>query len=164
MRASWPLAERASVLGAMQLQPLVHAALLRTRPPLQALADAHRLLSQTQRRSLPLWLLGSNPQLQRAAQRTRRQNDPRAAYHRAVGALVVGRESDARRALLRAAAPDSPLRATALGLQLYLACRSGDDDAVSQLDRFADTPLARIDSYWELVSRLCAASDGPRAQ
>jgi hypothetical protein len=164
MRASWPRSERASVLGAMQLQPLVHAALARARPPLQALADAHRLLSQTQRRSLPLWLLGSDSLLQRAAQQTPLQNDPRVAYHRAVGAMVAGRESDARRALSRAAAPDSPVQATALGLQLYLACRSGDDDAASQLDSFADTPLARIDSYWELVSGLCAASDRPRAR
>ena len=110
--------------------------------PVAELPEIHRLLRDTPLRALPLWLLGSDPDEQRAtrAAATKRANGSLIEYRLGLAALAERDFSAAAARFGRVLALGQPVRPS-LHLRIYALCMAGRvDEAAPLLERIARSP------------------------
>lgn len=127
-------------------------------------AGLHRVLSESSLEVLPLWLLGSDGDLQRiaAALPDDRRRLPDAQFQLALGLLA--RRDFARAAVHLARAEAAPeIRRDAFRLRIYALCMAGDRETAQTLarDRYASHGAQsagprKLPAYWSWLSEIFA--------
>jgi spermidine synthase len=161
IRRLWPDSLREETLAAFDAQRHVDRYFLRQAgDPLAELAVVHGLLVGTGLRALPLWLLGSDPDEQRAARAAAAKGLGGAPieYRLALGALAQRDFPGAAQRLGRVLARGGSAHPT-LALRIYALCMAGRlEEAAPLAERLARTP-ARDDGE-RAARRFLAESFG----
>jgi spermidine synthase len=139
----WPEPLRTQTLAWFDAQAGIDRVLTgRLGDPRAELPEVHRWLTRTELRALPLWLLGSDPDEQRAARAAAAKGAGGAAIEYRLGlAALAGRDYDAAaqrlaRALVLGRAPPA-----ALALRIYALCMAGRrEEAEALAERLASSP------------------------
>jgi hypothetical protein len=114
------------------VQRAINRVLFEGAHPLRQIEDLHAVLTTTRLRTLPLWMLGSDPVKQGIAQRSR-ASDGATIYARAVDALVA-RDYPAAAAWFERARAGLPA-STVTPLEAYAACAAGDREGAKRIVR-----------------------------
>jgi len=140
VREVWPASLREASLPWFEVQEVLNRTLTGRRLPLhRALPAAHELLTRWELETLPLWLLGSDAQRQRAARAAAAagRREPAVLAELALGALVSGRHAEAAGLLEEAlgagsGSADARLRRWR-ALEVYCLYRADDPEAARRL-------------------------------
>jgi spermidine synthase len=164
----WPFELRDSTLAAFRWQQAVDAVLVNAPEagwPAAGLRDLREALTQTSLRTLPLWLLGSDPFEAQivGALRGPEARSPRALYERGVMALAERRYAEAARLLgrVRQVSPGRPPLA-ALDLEIFALCMDGEIDTASALAREVvrlDPAERQDDTRWAFMTQTFRLPD-----
>jgi spermidine synthase len=141
----WPASLREETLAAFEAQGQIDRFFMRkVASPAAELPEIHRLITQTELRALPLWLMGSDPDEQRATRAAVAKGARGAAIEYRLGlAALADREFEAAAEHLgRALTLGEPAR-PALDLRIYALCMAGRIEQATPLARRLERSLAR---------------------
>lgn len=146
---------------------VIIGALFGTEPPLDEVTTLDDVLTRTQLRTLPMWLLGSSEQQQRIVDRRLREGQSDAAinYHLGIRAMV-DRKYDAAAEHFRVAQERSPTDAKIAQRHIYALCLAGRTEAAQSVaDGFSARPGLLADPrYWAfMASRFDLVTPGSPA-
>jgi hypothetical protein len=162
----WPPALRQRSLAWFDVQGMINHgladqpnvitnALFGTEPPLEDVKVLDEVLTRTELRTLPMWLLGSSEQQQRIIDRRVREGRSDAAidYHLGIRAMA-DRNYDAAEKHFRAAQEQRPADVQVALRHIYALCLAGRTDAAQiAADSFpARARLVGARAYWAFVS------------
>jgi hypothetical protein len=128
--------------------------------PLRDIAPLHRLLTTTDLRRLPLWLLGSNDAVQRIAERAPKDDGGVVAYVSGLRALAIRNYPGAANSLAEAEKRGyrSP---AARALRAYALCMAGDVEGARELAVDAHGQHHDQRSFWIWLAATCNIDTAP---
>jgi hypothetical protein len=130
VRRLWPGALIAKSAPFFALQGIINRVMVEGSNPLRHIAELNALLTQTDLRRLPLWALGSNDALQRAADA---ENDGSGMVEYVLGErLLVARNYSAAASYLREAQRRGFHPVAARPLEVYALCLAGNLEAARE--------------------------------
>jgi hypothetical protein len=167
--AGWPEALRGKTMAFEPWQRIVNGQLASPDSAESRIGDLHAVLTRTDLRALPLWMLGSSPDEQRIARALdpRLARDPEVQQVLGIGALV---DRDYRAAIghfrqARAGDGLGRLPRAAL-LEVFTLCLEGELERAALLARrlVSEVPAtAREDAHWRFLETTYGLADPRRS-
>jgi spermidine synthase len=150
VRRYWPDSLRVRSIPAFEYQRIINRVFWEGGKPLRQIEDLHFLLTKTQLRTLPLWMLGSDEAKERAAESTGDDRTGAVEYARGLRALTI-RGYAAAEGFLTEADRHGFGGVQTKALRAYAAWMAGDVDrarAITQESKPTDADEAH---FWEWI-------------
>ncbi len=166
VRRRFPPEVRAASAEAFRWQPLWNARLQYEAAAPVTERDLHEVLAESDLRTLPLWILGSDATERRLAESQPARADPEVARVRGLAALVDRDYAGAARWLAQARRGVAGREGARLAtLQIYALCMAGEPARAARLARNlvrASPAAARSDAYWRFLEDTFGLPDPRR--